>query len=211
MDRRAKKLEKKRKDRAVAKKKTQVQLQRRAAVDRELLRTAASAPFGPCWVSEGWDNLSHPELVSVVVTRQLSESRYLPIVVLVDRTCLGVKDAYDRGVCTAREVEAFVDEISDLHGGMHPCEPLVAQSIVFHAIDYAAKLGFELTADFPAALFGSRPDQLLDTPWHAPAKPQYIAGPHDDVSDVLHKLREAGVEQDDGVIDTHGETAEQGA
>ena len=226
MDRRAKKLEKKRKERKAAKQKSRATELRRAALDRELFRTAASADFGPCWISDGWDGLSEPALVNVVVTRKFPNGRYLPLVVLVDRTCLGVKDAFIRDVCSAREFGELIEELADVHGGMHECELLLAQSIVFHGVDYAARLGFAPAEDFPAELFGARPAQLLETPWRAADKPYYVAGPHDDVRGTLAQLRARlgdggfdyflevlaadGFDEDDEdgdwVVDTDGET-----
>jgi hypothetical protein len=67
-------------------------------------------------------------------------------------------------------------------------DPITVQSVVFHAIDYARRLGFEPERDFPAALFGPRPETLESTPWHAVGRPFYIPGPHDNVHAIARQL-----------------------
>ena len=54
---------------------------------------------------------------------------------LVDRTCLGVKSAFAGQKVTDAEVDDLLEDIGVPHGGMEACEPLTAQSIVYHAID----------------------------------------------------------------------------
>jgi hypothetical protein len=188
MDRRAKKLEKKRKSRDQAKKKASALAARKPGSLELLARSAAREKFGPCFVSTLWDDLETPALVSVIMTRKLPSGQLLPGTALIDRTCLGVKDAFLREPMLPRDLAEFVDHVGFAHGGMLPCEPLVAQSIVFHAIDYARALGFEPHPDFPATLFGPRPAELLNTPWHAPERPIYVSGPRDNVNAITTQL-----------------------
>jgi len=192
VDRRAKKLEKKRKSREEAKKNARTRALQKTQQLALLVRSAGGAEFGPCYVSAGWDALTPPPaLVTVLVTRKLSTGHFVPAIVLVDRTCLGVKNGYSLAPMGKDELADLVDEVGSAHGGMSPCSPLVAQSIVFHAIDYARSLGFEPHRDFPARLFGDRTAELLDTPWHAPERPFYINGPHDDSRAILRRLQSA--------------------
>ena len=155
-----------------------------------LLRLASSAPFGPCWISDTLeDSVELPKLVTVVVTRVLPDGLLLPEMILVDRTCLGVKDAVvaqpmDEDTIVAGPIRQSPDTMSR-------CELLVAQSVIYHAIDYARSLGFEPHRDFRAALLGTRPEHLLDTPLAKPERPFYVAGPSDNVGFVLHKLKKA--------------------
>jgi hypothetical protein len=190
MDRRAKKLDKKRQRRNEKRKDTAIaaQLLRSPAL---LARAAARDDFGPCFVSEGWDNLAEPELVSVVVTRRFTGGLLVPGVALVDRTCLGVKNGFIEQPRSPRELAELVERVAEAHGGMTPCEPSIAQSIVFHAIDHARSLGFEPHRDFPSALFGPRPAELSTTPWSAVERPWYLPGPDDDASAILQQLTEA--------------------
>lgn len=188
MDRRAKKLEKARKRREQMKKRDRAQALKDARDGGPLVRSAARAPFGPCWLSLGWDEEEEPQLVTALVTRRLGDGRLLPVVALVDRTCLGVKDAFLQPPMEPSEVEELSDTCGTPHGGMVQVDPITMQSVVFHAVDYARRFGFEPHPDFPAALFGPRPDTLQSTPWHAAERPIYMVGPNDNVRAIANRL-----------------------
>jgi len=190
MDRRAKKLELKRKRREQVKKEVRPVTRPHARASDSLVRAAGRAAFGVCWVSVDWDDLEQPDLVQVVVTRRLNDGRFLPAGALVDRTCLGIKDGFVGQPLRAQELPAFIERVGLPHGGMLECEPLIAQSLVFHALDYARKLGFEPHAEFHEPLFGPRPSMLLATPWCAPERPHYIAAPFDDTQAIMRRLSE---------------------
>src|SRR5947209_8662525 len=117
MDRRQRKLQEKKKKRELAKKKQRAVAARRPDPMLRLLSAAARAPFGPCAVSAGWDDETDVALVTVVVTRRLPDGDLVPAVALVDRTCLGVKDAFTTDKLDETELEEFLDEIGAPHGG----------------------------------------------------------------------------------------------
>ncbi len=217
MDRRAKKLEKKRKSRDQAKKNAKALAARASQKLALLAKSAGSAEFGPCYVSAGWDDLTSPALVAVLVTRKLEKGHFVPAIALVDRTCLGVKNGFAREPMPEHELAELIEDVGSAHGGMFRCDLLVAQSIVFHGIDYARSLGFEPHRDFPAALFGPRPAELLPTPWHASERPIYIAGPRDDPRRIVSQLKRTAGDAAFEYIDHHGlpdyedEDAEEGA
>src|SRR6185369_12892506 len=160
---RQKKLEKNRKKRELAKKdarKLDAKYQ-----GASLLRLAASAPFGPCWVSSSLDEPEDevpPALITVLVTRRI------------------------RG-----QLLGLLEATSDRLGEFRACEPSEAQAVVFHAIDYAASLGFAPHPDFEASLFSPRPESLRETPLAHPARPSYAASPHDDIITVVAQLERA--------------------
>lgn len=191
--------EKRRRKRKLAQKKARASAARGARPSVKLL---AAAPFGPCAVSSGWSSEEDlPPLVTVVVTRKLHGDRLYPILALLDRTCLGVKDFHMPGPMTEGELRSFLHLVGEPSSGMEDCPPLVAQSLVFHAVDYARRLGFEPHRDFVEALYGPRPAELLPTPWHAEEKPIYLAGPRDDVKRVRSRLDAAvGVGNYDFVV-----------
>jgi hypothetical protein len=191
MNRRAKKLEQKRKARDLSKKRAQASAARRPSEKDLLVKAGARCGFGPCFISAGWDDNSQADLVSVVVTRELPSGELLPAFALVDRTCLGIKEAFVSAPVVASQLADLVDRLGTPHGGMLPCEPLLAQSVVFHAVDFARSLGFFPHPDFTAPMFGPRPEQLLETPWRAPVRPYYSAGPYDNVHQILVRLNAA--------------------
>ncbi len=151
----------------------------------------ARHPMGPCYVSETPGVRDLPALVHVVVTRRLPDGKLLGGSVIVDRTCLGVKDALVMRPMSQSELETGLHRMAEGPGGTgspRVCEPLYAQSIVFHALDYAASLGFAPHADFHVELFGPRPPVLLETPLCRPRRPFYVSGPDDDVAAIMARL-----------------------
>jgi hypothetical protein len=162
-----------------------------------LLKMAARLPFGPCFVSAGWEDTTEqtPALVTVVATRRSPQGVLIPAIALVDRTCLGVKDGFVAQPITELELHGWLAPMREMHGDMLPVEPKVIQSIVFHAIDFAHRLGFEPHKDFPEPIFGPRPETLLDTPLAGVDKPIYVAGPDDRAQAIvaqLHRVLGAG-------------------
>src|SRR3954452_18651840 len=71
MDRHAKKQEKKRKARELAKKQARSSAARRPGEQELLLRAASRGGFGPCFVSVSWQDMNAPALLSLVVSREL--------------------------------------------------------------------------------------------------------------------------------------------
>lgn len=165
-----------------------------AASRAAILRRAAELPHGPAYVSADFTmtRMDPPRFVSVVVTRKGPGGVLLPALALVDRTCLGVKNAFVAEPMSQYDFGSFVLEVGRAHeGGMVPCEVAVAQSIVWNAVDYAASLGFDPHPDFAEVLFGPRPSPLVETPLGKPARPFWVRGPDDDVEEILATLEEA--------------------
>jgi hypothetical protein len=131
-----------------------------------------------------------PALVSVLVSRALPGGLFATTIVLVDRTCLGVKNAHTMPRLTLDEVHEMVERLEEAHPeGVEEVSPLEAQSVIFNALDYGASLGFAPHSDFMPGYVGPRPDVLLDTPLARPSKPVFVPGPDDNVTRVLSILR----------------------
>ncbi len=191
MDRRQRKLQEKRKKRDLAKKRSRLEAERRPSEEQLWVRAGARAPFGPCFISAGWDDPTTPRLVSLIITRVLDGGDLLPHVLLLDRTCLGVKNAMLLAPMTADELDLIVEQVGLPYGGMDDCDALFAQSLAFHAVEYAAKLGFAPNSDFHEALLEPRPAELLATPWASLDRPLYVPGPDDNMAHVVLQLRKA--------------------
>jgi hypothetical protein len=188
-----KSLAKHKKKRELAKKTAQQRRLSAPSATELLMRKALTYPQGPTYISSNWRDTSElmPPLVSVVVTRQLPDGTLVPGVAMVDRTCLGVKNAFMGRPVARVELDEFLERMSEAHGGMEPCDLLLAQSVVYHALDYARSLGFLPNPDFPEPLFGPRPTALLATPYHKPERPIYVSGPDDDAAMILAQLDKA--------------------
>ena len=184
------KKEKHRRDRELARRKIASKVLPNHSV-RELIRLAVQSPFGPAWVSSSmFDERTHPALITVIITRAVGAD-LLGQIILVDRTCLGVKNAFVMRPMSIAELEVQVESIGQRGDLLQRCEPLVAQSVVYQALDYARALGFSPHSDFEESLLGPRPAELIDTPLSHPARPIYWSGPDDNVPSILQRLTAA--------------------
>jgi hypothetical protein len=188
---RQKKIEKQKKKRLTAQRQARAMAMARSGPSlSSLMRLAPTLPFGPAALSQSWleDNLGRPSLVTAVITRKLSSGDLLTAILLIDRTCFGVKNAMVKVMGTS-EMRELNEELERMHGGLMDAVPLeTALSVVWHAIDFARSLGFEPHRDFPEGLIGPRPDVLVDTPLSKPARPVFIPGPHDGPARILQTL-----------------------
>lgn len=157
-----------------------------------LLRQARTAEFGPAFLSPEWkDDELPPQLVTAIITRKLPGGRFVVQTMLVDRTCLGVKNAFVLPMSQA-ELDDLVEQMGARHDDvLEEVEVRVAQSVVLHALTYAEELGFDPHADFERSLIEPLPAVLEDTPLARPEQPFFVPGPEDDFDAVLDTLEEA--------------------
>jgi len=108
--------------------------------------------------------------------------------VIVVRATVLQTPACNAHQATARD-RTSLEELDFLHQphecGRVVCDPIIAQSVLFHALDYAARLGFKPHPDFIPAFFEPRPSELVETPLYNVPRPLYVPGPDDDVTDIL--------------------------
>lgn len=186
----------------------------RPAVVSPLLRQLAieragdpsEPPLVGCWVNQGWSEelevAGHPEwprgassngcvgLATVVVARVAHGTKVSACSILVDTHCLGVKDAVGPRVMGRDKLADFRRSV---YGG-YDASPLdapidLAQHLVFGAVEYARRLGFEPAPDFGgcAGHLGTwSPPSAIRFGRHG--KPMYVAGPHDDPDRVIRTL-----------------------
>lgn len=188
---------------ALAKKATQ-QKQRHLAVrreqhvarlmqsgSRELLRAASGWPVLEVLISASWEDPS--QITQVLVARQSPQGWVAGAVILVDRACLGVKNAFGRLFQTRQEYA------SDLKDPIESTQPMVkadlnlGAKVIRESIAYARELGFEPHPDYYDAalvLAGARPEDcpLPVRVGGADGKPLYVSGPDDNVRAILAKL-----------------------
>lgn len=189
----------KRKQQKALKKRTQAKEARRRARAKGTqppvaVRQARSYPIDGCWVQEGWKESG---LATVVVARRQPNGAIVFGSFLVDHYCLGVKDAF----CNA-DVPPGQFRNEYLPRLLHGYSPLsisvdLAHEIVYGAIDFAARFGFQPHPDFRLC------QNILDPPEMHPrtgqvqfgkdGKPFYISGPDDNPHAIFNQLmRTAG-------------------
>ncbi len=144
------------------------------------LQDAQNYPLYGCWIMDGWQDVG---IMPVVVARQQEPNRIMFGVYMVDFYCLGIKNAYTRADYT---LNRFERELPDMCAGHpKPCSVELAHEIIYGALEYAEKLGFQPHADF----YNQKADLMLDPPDSHPrqnnvlfgkdGKPLYISGPYD--------------------------------
>ena len=185
---RQKSLEKKKKKRVEVR---SVAAKARASAPGALLALAATCPFGPAYMTGAWRSADEeaPGLVGVIVTRRMPDQTYVLLSCLIDRTCLGVKNAFVETSLSEGGLRELVARFEEVHTeGVELVSVHEAQSVVFHAVDFARSIGFAPHRDFVADLLGPRPELLLDTPLARPSQPRFIPGPQDDVARITRVL-----------------------
>ena len=122
---------------------------------------AREYPFHGCWIMVSWQDEG---ITPVVVARLQEANRIMFGVYMVDLYCLGIKDAFTRADYTLnrfnRELPKFCadDPI--------PCSVELAHEVIYGALEYAAKLGFQPHPDFNRQMA----DLILDPPESSPPR-----------------------------------------
>lgn len=152
-----------------------------------ILQQAREFPIHGCWVMGDWKETG---ITPVIVARTQPNNRILFGVYLVDHYCLGIKDAFTRTDYSPNRFEQSLDDY--LAGNPAPCSVDFAHELIYGAIEYAEKLGFQPHADFK----NQKADLVLDPPDAHPrknkiefgkdGKPLFVAGPYDDAFRVKH-------------------------
>jgi len=144
------------------------------------LQNAREYPLHGCWIMEAWQDAG---LTPVVLARTQDNGRIMFGVYMVDYYCLGIKDAYTRADYSRgrfeRELPGFCANAPV------SCSVELAHELIYGALEYAEKLGFEPHPDF----YKQKADFMLDPPDSHPrehnisfgkdGKPFYISGPYD--------------------------------
>ncbi len=157
-----------------------------------VIRRARDFPLVECWISNDWQNET-PGLVQIIVARQQADDTICFGVYLVDKLCLGLKNTFARANFTParyqHEVQAIFKET-----GSQACPPELAYQMIYESIDYAAKFGFTPQKDFELTQYMLAPRGEFRTSYKlkfgqkGKGKPLFIAGPRDNVPEILKQL-----------------------
>jgi len=156
------------------------------------LRKAGEWPVHEVWFNTDWRDAR--ALTQVIVSR-LSPNGYFAVGnFLVDRSCLGVKNAFGK-VMSEYDYHDFLRKLGE-HQDMVPGELNLAAKIVRDSIAYARQFGFQPNRDTPQAMLvlgDADPDlsPVEVTLGGSDGKPFFQAGPYDDVDRILAKLMKA--------------------
>ena len=153
---------------------------------------AATWPLLECWVNETWrDPMKLTEVV--VARRSQSTGEIVAAAFLLDRACLGVKNAMLANFATAQTYRSEFLERFEGFQKMVQVELNLAVAIIQAGLDYAASLEFRPHRDYAEAallLGGADPLAVSESipVGGSDGKPHFVAGPYDNPTRVVKHL-----------------------
>lgn len=138
---------------------------------------ATAAPILHCCTTE---SLWSSGIAQVLVSRQLTSGQVAFAIFLIDRYCLGVKNAH----CDFAARGWYFENVYERVAGSSPLVPLTpadARKLVEEAVQYARDLGFAPHPDYATAkfIFGDIVASDRQFEFGKEGKPLFISGPHD--------------------------------
>jgi hypothetical protein len=153
------------------------------------IRHARRCPVYECLISKGWRDSG---LAQILLSRRQPNGRIVFGVYLVDVLCLGLKNTF----CNANfpEWKYRAEAIRGLTRGedLVECPLDLAHTIIYGAIDYAARLGFQPNEDFDISRHVLEERDGFqwqdDVEFGRDGQPCFIAGPNDDLAEIMRQL-----------------------
>lgn len=159
---------------------------------KAMLRAALAWPVMECWVNEDWKDPT--QINQVVVTRRNPATGEVYVgTYLVDRACLGVKDAYASNFSDARTFRRELLTYLRRYQKLVKIDFNLAAKIVRSGIEYAAQFGFRPHRVYQEASILLQDADLdaveVEIPVGGPeGKPFFIAGPYDNADKIMGQL-----------------------
>lgn len=129
---------------------------------------------------DGWQDTG---ITPVIVARMQDNDRIMFGVYIVDYYCLGIKNAYTRVDYSRNRFERELPKLCE--NTPVSCSVELAHELIYGALEYAEKLGFEPHPDF----YKQKADQILEpvdahlrkngVTFGKDGKPLYVSGPYD--------------------------------
>lgn len=163
-----------------------------ARTRKAMLRASLAWPVLECWANETWQDTAH--LTQLLVVRQNPATGEVYVgLFLVDRGCLGVKNAHTASFMSVQEFRRTM--LARLRQNIEFVQidfNLVAK-IVQVGLEYGAQFGFRPHRDFQEAsilLEDADPDSVdVEISVGGPdGKPLFMSGPYDDVRRIMARL-----------------------
>jgi GNAT superfamily N-acetyltransferase len=145
----------------------------------QLSEAAAKAPILHSFIAEAvWEE----GLGNVLISRALPDNRVAMGCFLVDRYCLGVKDAFARILVKAEYQHKFLPHMEE-RIDLIEVEPATVRRLVEDSVEYARHLGFSPHEDYhrAKAIFGDIDPAAADEEFEfgQDGKPFFVSGPYD--------------------------------
>ena len=161
---------------------------------RALLRQTANWPLHECLLSKKWQE--EGAIVQILVARRSSLGQVAIGSFLVDLGCLGVKSAFASLFDSQREYKQRLRSMLMAQQPMMRADLNLVAKIIREGIAYAERLGFKPGPDYREAMIvlGDADPDACDVSISLggkDGKPFFIAGPYDNVPQIMAKLEKA--------------------
>lgn len=158
------------------------------------IQRASEWPLLEVLLARKWDEPMG--LAGILIARYSPQAQVAGASFLVDLACLGVKSAAVRLFKTQHDYAEEMRSTITSRQPMMAADINLAAKIIFTGFDYAQSLGFSPDPTYYQArvLLGNANPELSTVPVSVggpDGKPYFIAGPYDDVAQVMNKLTRA--------------------
>ncbi len=154
----------------------------------KLVRNAKNLPVYECLISDNWKDSG---LARILLSRKQPNNESIIGVFLVDVYCLGLKNTFCNSNIAIGDYQNLKLKMFQESSPI-VCHSGLANRIIYGAIEYAKKLGFEPQKDFSLSQFvldeTSDMDLSFDIEFGKDGKPLYISGPDDNTDYIIKKL-----------------------
>lgn len=156
---------------------------------RKLIKEAKEFPIYECLINPDWREQG---IAQILFSRGQPNNKLIVGVFLVDIYCLGLKNTFCNADISLEDYESRLKSKISQGSSLITCHPCLANRIIYGAIEYAKRLGFEPQRDFALSRSvlnePSDADLTFEVEFGKDGKPLYISGPDDNVDYVMKKL-----------------------
>lgn len=154
--------------------------------EREYIKKVArKLPIAKCKINESW---KEDGMVSITIGRQKGNGDFVVGMYLIDTLLLGLKDTTYLGQMADFELAEMIENYAQSSGlNLIDCDPVLAQNIIYGAIEFAEDFGFQPHKDFKLTeyiLNDVETIEFMDIEFGRDGKPVLILGPNDDLKTI---------------------------
>lgn len=158
------------------------------SLKKYILEKGRTCPIDQCLVADGYDDMG---LTICLLIRKQPGGKYMFVNLMIDRYCLGVKNAFSNCNFDSKQIEELKEKMLNV-GEIQTVDPVYFHNLVYAAVDFAAEIGFEPPKDFALAEKILDPDLIDDgidkIEVGKDGKPLFINGPYDSVDTIIATL-----------------------
>ncbi len=145
-------------------------------------------PIYKCLIADKYDDMG---LSLCLIIRKQPGGKFMFASFVVDRHCLGVKDASTNCNFEEEQIKEITEKLS-MNGRIKKVSRAYFHNLVYAAVDYAEEIGFKPHQDFKLAEYVLEPklvdDGIDEIEVGMNGKPFFINGPYDDVDKIIATL-----------------------